>query len=752
MSDKRSSLSAIAVLFTFSAGVPVVSSISIPPVIAQSPVPSAFPIPTNVPDKAVVRINGSSSMMKINDALAKKFEAKFPGSDVKVAYNGTDAALKAVVEGKADLASIGRPLTDAETAKGLVAVPVARNKIALFVRKDNPLKTSLTIDQFAQIFRGQITDLSKLGGGKAKIRLVDRPETSDTRRAFQNYPVFKSAPFKAGANSVNVKEDSTDVVIKALGKDGIGYAIADQVLNNQNVRVVPMHKVAPSDARYPFSQPLMYVYKGDKPNLAVQAFLGYATADENQKVVEQARAATAVAPNVAPQNEKQTVTASGEQVDKENTKNTDVVTAPGTVADANAPNNSNDFLWLFFFVPFLAGAFWWVLKKFNDQPKTASTANIPTTPLVANTLENRIPESRIILTPRDSQNAYAYWEIPNQVQEDLRREGRRGLKLRLYDATATDTDLQAPTLVQELNCIESEHDLHVTIPAANRDYFVEIGYATGNDEWLKVASSPQVHVTGDMYTSRLETDAELQAASLWGNYENSNLVNGNYDDSVEATPAKASHNNSAMGLAGAAAGVAAGGVALLNRFKKNRQPQTETKLDSNTNVAQTNELIEPTQVKFSSFEDDIDNRTSAYVETSSVNETLLNLTDVETQHVTNNGGSEYQTTKKLCQIILVPLNSQDAYAYWEVSEHYKAAARDQGGQRFVLRVHDSTNLDIDYTQPHATQEYACDEHEYDKHVVIPVSDRDYIAEVGYYTLDNRWIRIIRSFHVRVLCN
>ncbi len=105
-----------------------------------------------------------------------------------------------------------------------------------------------------------------------------------------------------------------------------------------------------------------------------------------------------------------------------------------------------------------------------------------------------------------------------------------------------------------------------------------------------------------------------------------------------------------------------------------------------------------------------------------------------------------------CRIILVPRNSRDAYAYWEVSEQYKQAARQQGGRRLMLRVHDATNLDIDQQPPHSTQEYALTDLDTDKHVPIPVSDRDYIAELGYYTDDNQWIRIIRSFHVRVPAN
>ena len=85
-------------------------------------------------------------------------------------------------------------------------------------------------------------------------------------------------PFKAAASAVKLSQDDSEAMIEKLGTRGIGYAIAEQVTNKPGVRIVPMHKTLPTDPRYPFSQPLAYVYKGPEPNLAVRAFLGYAAA------------------------------------------------------------------------------------------------------------------------------------------------------------------------------------------------------------------------------------------------------------------------------------------------------------------------------------------------------------------------------------------------------------------------------------------------------------------------------------------
>jgi phosphate transport system substrate-binding protein len=101
------------------------------------------------------------------------------------------------------------------------------------------------------------------------------------------------------------------------------------------------------------------------------------------------------------------------------------------------------------------------------------------------------------------------------------------------------------------------------------------------------------------------------------------------------------------------------------------------------------------------------------------------------------------------RIILVPHSANSAYAYWEVNEAQRTELRHQGGRSLKLRIHDATNLNIDQQPAHSTQEYTCSESDQDMHVPIPVTDRDYIAELGYLTEDGRWLSLIRSFHVHV---
>lgn len=101
------------------------------------------------------------------------------------------------------------------------------------------------------------------------------------------------------------------------------------------------------------------------------------------------------------------------------------------------------------------------------------------------------------------------------------------------------------------------------------------------------------------------------------------------------------------------------------------------------------------------------------------------------------------------RIVLMPRDSQWAYAYWDVPELSKEAMRRQGGVRLAIRFYDVTNIDINVVRPHSLQQYECDEMAREWFLPVPVSDRDYIAEIGYVTADGRWLLIARSTSIHV---
>ncbi|PSB24177.1 Rho termination protein [Stenomitos frigidus ULC18] len=101
------------------------------------------------------------------------------------------------------------------------------------------------------------------------------------------------------------------------------------------------------------------------------------------------------------------------------------------------------------------------------------------------------------------------------------------------------------------------------------------------------------------------------------------------------------------------------------------------------------------------------------------------------------------------RIVLMPRDPQWGYTYWDAPQEHKEELRQQGGQRFALRLYDVTDVDLNHESAHSLQQFDCDELARDWYVPIPVSDRDYIAEIGYLTGDGRWLLLARSNPVRI---
>jgi len=724
---KCNAVAALVVLVAFSVAPNVRAALTSNLVLAQA----AFPIPAPLPQGTTVKIDGSSSMQPINQALSDRFKTQFPGTQVNLGYGGSDAALQAVLDGKVDLAAIGRPLTAEEQAKGLVAVPVARSKIAVFVGADNPFTEGLTGEQFASIFRGEITDWSQMGGADLPIRFIDRPDTSDTRRAFVNYPVFQVAPFQSGATTVKLPEDSTSAAIQQLGNDGISYGIVDQVRNNLSVRILPLYGTLPDDPRYPFSQPFSYVYKGT-PGPAIQAFLGMATAPDSQAVVETARVAavTTAVPAAAPPSATVIAPAptAAPQVNASSPAASPGKASPGTVASSSpvAPASPNvavsaspgnlittmddeglwsRWWWLF---PLLGGLalLAWLLRGRSHPDDTRADLPlrepiVPTTTIPAasgaalvSTPLPTVQDSRIILTPRNCKAAYAYWEVSEAHTASLKQQGGRDLTLRLYDVTDIDAYYQTPHSVHEFACSEDSHDLHVPIPLDDRDYIAEIGYMTTDQRWLPLARSPHVRVP-------VCAPLDKQPITI-----------------VEAPPTVMGNNLVAPA-------------------------QVEEVFHPLPGVYEGNAAVQAKDVHPHSLPGIYeDNAPLPGVYNPIAGESVVR----EAVAVPHSEQPRRSPTES--RLLLVPRSAEEIYAYWEVSEERKQDLRQQGGQRLVLRVYDITGVDLSDQPPRGLQQFECSETTNDRHVSVP-SYGDYVATLGYLTEGGRWLSVARSSPVRI---
>ncbi|QHV01021.1 PstS family phosphate ABC transporter substrate-binding protein [Synechocystis sp. CACIAM 05] len=246
----------------------------------------AFVAPTQVPAGTKVTIDGSTSMVNINEVLKAEFQQTFPGTVVQNDAQGTDKGVVNLILGKVDLSASSRPLTSQEQAQGLAAVPVASDTIAVMVGRQNPFAGGLTSAQLRDIFTGKISNWSEVGGPNNTIQVINRPSESGTQQTFAAQ-VLQGQAFGQGANFQTMPRDATTPIIRALGANGISYATYGQVEGQQTAKIVPIDSLSPNQENYPLRRQLFYFYK-TPPLPQVEAFLGFATSPQGQQAIANA--------------------------------------------------------------------------------------------------------------------------------------------------------------------------------------------------------------------------------------------------------------------------------------------------------------------------------------------------------------------------------------------------------------------------------------------------------------------------------
>ena len=250
---------------------------------AKSNIQTTFSEPQSVPQGTAIAINGSTSMVQINQVLKNSFQQRFPGAQVIINGEGTNEGINLLQEGNIDLAAISRPLTTQEEAVGLAAVPIVQDAIAIVVGVNNPFRRGLSNDRVIDIFTGNINNWSAVGGKNSTIQVINRPIISGTHQVFKQ-EVLRGANFGTGANFITLGRDATTPILKMLNTNGISYATYAQVANQQTVRTVAIDGLTPEASNYPYQRILYYAYQ-QPPSEKVKAFLGHTLSSQGQRAI-----------------------------------------------------------------------------------------------------------------------------------------------------------------------------------------------------------------------------------------------------------------------------------------------------------------------------------------------------------------------------------------------------------------------------------------------------------------------------------
>jgi len=255
---------------------------------------------------------GSDTLNNLMTFWAEGFRKEYPNVRIQIEGTSTSTHPPALISGTAQLGPMSRSMkaeeVDAFTKKyGFkpTAIGVALDSLAVFIHKDNPIK-SLSLQEvdalFAKTRKGgapsDITTWGQLGltgpWATKPVSLYGRNSASGTYGYFKEHALFKG-DFK---NTVKEQPGSASVVLgvtedkAAIGYSGIGYLTS-------GVKAVPLSEKKGEQAfaptydnvlagKYPLSR-MLYIYVAKEPNKPLppltREFLKFVLSRQGQQIV-----------------------------------------------------------------------------------------------------------------------------------------------------------------------------------------------------------------------------------------------------------------------------------------------------------------------------------------------------------------------------------------------------------------------------------------------------------------------------------
>ncbi len=231
-----------------------------------------------------VNTNGSTSMEDVMGSLIEAFKEVQPGVTVNYTGSGSGAGITGAQDGTCDIGLASRDLKDEET--GVKQITLAKDGIAVIVNPANPV-ADLSIEQIAQLFNGEITNWSEVGGEDAEVVPIGREAGSGTRDGFESITgtedacVYQNELTSTGEVIANV----------ASNPNAIGYASLSAVEEDSTIKALTVGGVAASeetvlDGSYLIQRNFNLILSDSKElSEAAQAFVDWATSTDASDLI-----------------------------------------------------------------------------------------------------------------------------------------------------------------------------------------------------------------------------------------------------------------------------------------------------------------------------------------------------------------------------------------------------------------------------------------------------------------------------------
>lgn len=236
-------------------------------------------------------IKGSDTLgAKLVPMLAEEYKVGNPAITFEIAAEGSTTGISAITDSTAQIGMSSRRAKPTEmsaaTAKGVSLKPiiVAFDGMGVILNQNNPL-VGLTKRQVEQIFAGDVTDWSQVGGTPGPISIYTRNTSSGTYSDFKEL-AMKKRDYASSSQKMAGNEQIASEVAK--NANGIGY-VGLAYLHDPGIKTAAIDGVMPTEEtviakKYAYARPTFY-YTNGEPSGEAAKFVEFTLSDAGQKVV-----------------------------------------------------------------------------------------------------------------------------------------------------------------------------------------------------------------------------------------------------------------------------------------------------------------------------------------------------------------------------------------------------------------------------------------------------------------------------------
>jgi len=251
------------------------------------------------PKNDTVRVAGSTTVLPVISVAAERYMKLHPDSRIIVNAGGSGVGVNQVGSQQIEIGMISRDITQKELEQypeiSFQIHAIGRDAVVPVVSSElyNAGITSLTLEQIAKIYRGEISNWKELNGPDKDILVIDKEASRGTRHVFMEIvlgdkeAVAQGADLVLGANN----EEQT-----ALTQSDAALGILSNAWLNDDVKGISILMpdgsiVEPTleniiNNKFPITRDLVLVTNGT-PTGQTKTFIDFIMSPEGQEIVKQ---------------------------------------------------------------------------------------------------------------------------------------------------------------------------------------------------------------------------------------------------------------------------------------------------------------------------------------------------------------------------------------------------------------------------------------------------------------------------------